>query len=695
VSDRPDQHRPRNRLAVIAWCAVYMAWVLPACSDELVEKPKAEDAVGDAATDIGELPDSQAAGDAGTAADDGGAADSNDAADLPDGVTPPGCPAGPFCPCENDKQCDDGDPCTDTNKCILGKCGTPAMTNCDDGNGCTADVCLPAKGCTSTVDDKGPCSDGDLCTIVDVCDNGTCKGTKKRNCNDGNVCTTDKCLHSQGCFFVQNNVECRKANKCTKPAHCSFGACPANQFLPCDDNNGCTTDFCTPEDGCESLPLPNASTACDGEIKWGRCLKAFKKKGTWRQARKQCQAWGGELASVDDKYDNAAVRGQADKACGKIGAWIGLTDGAREWTWQWTDRARYGYRAWNKGEPNNAGNEDYVEIIPGGGWNDLGAKTVLGCFVCARRLESPCNDGDACTAESACDLGKCATATEATDCDDLNPCTTDSCHTKNGCQHKSIKDGSTCSKGTCTKGVCHWPKNAVFTSCQAALAKDKSLQSGVYTLLGTDSAGKATTYPTWCEMGGQWGGGWTLAMQIDGRKTTLNWGSKLWTDKKTHNADKAPWVGMDAKLASWWNVPATEVLVVAQTGKQIRFLTIPLKGTKPNVLGKTLHAILSPGKLVATAVGYKQWKALIPGGSLQSHCHVQGFNAFVNGAGRARIGIIGNNENDCNSPDSWLGLGGYEKMCGNGPVKSAGNIACYWPENGTRRTPVFAWVFVR
>ena len=687
--------------------AVLALTVIAGCSDE-------PSGGTDAAAGDGQQTDAHIATDASDNGDGTGEdiADSgeDDAADLPDGATPPGCPGKPGCPCEGDAACDDGDLCTTDDKCLDGSCGFPAPTNCDDGNTCTDDVCDPASGCTSTVAGPLPCNDGNVCTLDDSCDGSTCKGGKPRTCNDGNVCTDDLCIDEVGCTFVQNNAQCRDGNACIKPALCNFGACPASPIIPCDDKKPCTIDTCTPETGCESVPMPAASTACDGELKWGRCFKALKQKATWVQARAACRAWGGELVSITDKYDNAFVAQVAQKACGKQGAWIGLTDVAREWTWQWSDGTPYGYRSWNQGEPNNSGNEDFAEIVPGGGWNDLGAKHERGCMVCARRLATPCSDGDGCTSGDVCGLttpstqtdgnaapmAVCVTGTEVTGCDDQTPCTLDSCDPKKGCVHTLAKDKAPCGDGSCSKGVCFWPEKSAFSSCKDVLAKVPSAPSGVYALKGTDAKGKAITYKAWCEMGGDYGAGWTLALQSDGTKPTLAWASKLWTSKDALNADKAPWAKIDAKLASYWSVTGTEALVVMERGNVRRWLKLPLALDKDGKkTPRSLHAVIAPGKQVATAIDYKDWKQLVPGSALQFHCHAQGFNAVVKGAGKARIGIIGNNENNCDTPDSWLGVGGHEKMCSNSTVKSTGNVACIWTDNGNRRLPAFAWVLVR
>ena len=53
-----------------------------------------------------------------------------------------------------------------------------------------------------------------------------------------------------------------------------------------------------------------------------------------------------------------------------------------------------------------------------------------------------------------------------------------------------------------------------------------------------------------------------------------------------------------------------------------------------------------------------KWSALRPGAYFQDNCNKNGFNIRDNRGGvGVRFGILGNNENDCSSPDSAIGIG--------------------------------------
>jgi hypothetical protein len=85
----------------------------------------------------------------------------------------------------------------------------------------------------------------------------------------------------------------------------------------------------------------------------------------WTQAKSNCAAMGGHLVTVTTSGENSFIYNLWPSG------WIGLTDEVTEGTWKWVTGETYSYTSWNSGEPNNAGNEDYVQFVGSGKWNDL------------------------------------------------------------------------------------------------------------------------------------------------------------------------------------------------------------------------------------------------------------------------------------------------------------------------------------
>jgi hypothetical protein len=86
---------------------------------------------------------------------------------------------------------------------------------------------------------------------------------------------------------------------------------------------------------------------------------------TWTDARQACLNMGGHLVTVTSPAENNFIFNLWPNG------WIGLTDEVVEGQWRWVTGEPYSYSSWNPGEPNNAGNEDYVQFVGGGRWNDL------------------------------------------------------------------------------------------------------------------------------------------------------------------------------------------------------------------------------------------------------------------------------------------------------------------------------------
>ena len=135
----------------------------------------------------------------------------------------------------------DGDACT-ADVCQKGACGHFQGVVCQDGNACTQDFCDAVKGCEWLVV-TAPCDDGSPCTFGDVCAKGGCKSGGAVDCDDGDACTLDTCVMAKGCVHAPNGLACDDGEDCTDKDVCGVGGCkggPKN----CSDGNSCSVDTC-------------------------------------------------------------------------------------------------------------------------------------------------------------------------------------------------------------------------------------------------------------------------------------------------------------------------------------------------------------------------------------------------------------------------------------------------------------------
>lgn len=170
------------------------------------------------------------------------------------------CDAGVGCQfTPNDASCNLASKCTTEDYCSGGSCHPGQPVLCDDGNPCTVDLCDPATGCTSKAV-GGPCEDGNLCTISDQCDNGSCTAGEPRNCNDGNPCTDDSCVPDLGCVYTPNQAPCDDADPCSQTDVCADGQCVGGDPLDCSDGIFCNgLELCKAGFGCQPGPPPNTN----------------------------------------------------------------------------------------------------------------------------------------------------------------------------------------------------------------------------------------------------------------------------------------------------------------------------------------------------------------------------------------------------------------------------------------------------
>jgi hypothetical protein len=203
---------------------------------------------------------------------------------------------------------------------------------------------------------------------------------------------------------------------------------------------------------------------------------------------------------------------------------------------------------------------------------------------------------------------------------------------------------------------------------------------GLYTLDGDGEGGREPA-PAHCDMTSD-GGGWTLVLKVDGRATTFGYDSDLWTNEATMGTPDFD--VSEAKTTAFLNVRFSEVRLLFDTARMRRSLIVPIAAA-------SIRDLIAGERVVTTAMR-SAWLNLVPDSRLQGHCNAQGFNvAPAAGQPRVRIGLLANEQRDCDTPDSWVGVGGwhYEARV------TAGNVARYAGAGNDRTIASFVYVQVR
>ena len=114
-----------------------------------------------------------------------------------------------------------------------------------------------------------------------------------------------------------------------------------------------------------------------------------------------------------------------------------------------------------------------------------------------------------------------------------------------------------------------------------------------------------------------------------------------------------------------------------------------------NKRANSLYSLIADGVHRPTSLGRDTWKKLIgEQASLQSNCNQEGFNSDVpsHSVSKARIGIIANEQNDCNSCDSRIGFGTGGTS---GNHNTCGNWAHHGGDNGDKDIQAMGYILVQ
>jgi uncharacterized repeat protein (TIGR01451 family) len=310
---------------------------------------------------------------------------------------------------------------------------------------CTTDSCDSVAGCiTSPVANGSSCSDGNLCNGDETCQAGTCTVGTPLNCNDANVCTSDSCNPASGCqnVAVANGTACVDGNLCNGNETCQGGVCTAGAPLNCNDSNICTADTCGATTGCSNTPVLNGSSCTDGNVCNGPEI---------------CQSGtctGGTPINCND--NNVCTTDGCDPVFGCTNtAVLNATPCPDTNVCNGAETCQAGVCA--TGTPLNCNDSNVCTADT--------CNPVTGCTNAPVLNGTACDDGDECNGDETCQAGVCSGAPPV-NCDDGNPCTTDTCDAVLGCQNIPVSNGSPCLDGN----LCNGAESCQAGTCTAGTA---------------------------------------------------------------------------------------------------------------------------------------------------------------------------------------------------------------------------------
>ena len=289
----------------------------------------------------------------------------------------------------NTRPCTDDNACTISDTCKDAACMPGAATSCDDNNACTDDSCDTKTGKCASANNTKPCTDGDGCTVGDVCKDAACMPGAVTACDDKNACTDDSCDSKTGnCVATNNTKPCDDASKCTLQDACKNGACAGGAAPVCDDSKPCTDNNCDKATGC--VYPPNSATCTDGDA----CSNGDKCGGG--------VCLPGALTSCNDA--NPCTNDSCDKIKGCEHAAHSATcdDGNKCTDLDRCDKGMCG-GVIDECHDNDKCTKDWCDTASG----DCMHEAIAACLAtCSTATD--CDDGNSCTLD-VCDGGKCAT----------------------------------------------------------------------------------------------------------------------------------------------------------------------------------------------------------------------------------------------------------------------------------------------
>jgi hypothetical protein len=429
----------------------------------------------------------------------------------------------------NGKACDDESACTIDDSCQAGACTGGVPKSCEKPalGACVTVACEAGSGdCVQTPLAEGAgCSDGNACTVSDVCDAvGGCAGTAK-DCGAGDVCTLATCDAGTGdCkLLAKEGGACDDGEKCTNGDSCDAeGACSGTWDgglsgcacvgdEDCDDGRACTVDACNTASGACSNTVDAAFCLLDGA-----CVAANAKKAD--NACLECRpavskkAW--QPVACNDS--NACTTDLCDAAKGCVSeprTGVACDDGNPDTTDDHCDSGTCVASCACSAAADCAG-----VVAP--------ACSKVVCDKCqclvvadAAAVGKTCEDGLYCTVNDTCQSGTCVGGAPR-DCSAKSDgvCLEGTCSEPNDvcvgapkAKGSSCSDGDPCSVGdACNAGVCKGTAidcSDLDTDCESATCSGGVCTTTVLQGAGCDD-GEVCTLADTCSADGACTGAW-------------------------------------------------------------------------------------------------------------------------------------------------------------------------------------------
>ena len=182
----------------------------------------------------------------------------------------------------------------------------------------------------------------------------------------------------------------------------------------------------------------------------------------------------------------------------------------------------------------------------------------------------------------------------------------------------------------------------------------------------------------------------TMMNYLNLLQTTFHYNAPYWSDYKGYNlpGGETGFDKQETKLPTYWNTSFSKICLGMKIGQQLGFIVI-------NKQADSLHSLIADGRYRATSLGREKWKELIGSqGSLQKKGNKEGFNVVCSSKGhsKARIGIVSDGGENCDSCDSRIGFG-----TGGSPDNSntCGNEAGVSPDNGYKHIKAMGYILVQ